>query len=198
MSVAASPAGDRVYVTGHSTGAGSRLDYATVAYRAATGARQWVRRYDGPGKNGDGARSVAVSPSGRTVFVTGTSFGRGTGDDYATLAYRAATGARQWVSRYNGPRNTFDVANSLAVDPTSGKVYVTGVVGAFTESGDYATVAYRPATGTRLWVRFYNGPIGTNVAQAVAVNPVTGAVVVTGDSFGKTSGWDYATVAYSR
>jgi hypothetical protein len=46
-----------------------------MAYNAATGAQLWVKRYAGLAKGGIGtqAYSVAVSPSGTTVYVTGFS-----------------------------------------------------------------------------------------------------------------------------
>jgi len=69
-------------------GQGTGPDYATVAYSAATGKQLWVSRYRGPGKGNDGACCVAVSRGGTRVFVTGTSHGRTTGNDYATVAYR--------------------------------------------------------------------------------------------------------------
>ena len=53
-----------------------------------------------PGNGVDDASAVAVSPDGRTVFVTGSSVGRANVDDYATVAYSAATGRRLWASRY--------------------------------------------------------------------------------------------------
>lgn len=67
-----------------------RYDYGTVAYRAFSGARLWVRRYNGPGGNDDFAVAIAAGP-GR-VFLTGESFGAGNGRNnqvfYATVAYR--------------------------------------------------------------------------------------------------------------
>jgi hypothetical protein len=81
---------------------------------------------------------VAVSPGGGAVFVTGTSQ-----DDYATVAYNAATGARRWASRYNGPQNKDDFASSLAVSPGGSAVFVTGTTATFTSSADYATIAYK-------------------------------------------------------
>jgi hypothetical protein len=75
-----------VFVTGDSSGAASQDDYATVAYNATTGAKLWVKRYNGPGHSTDRANSVAVSPSGKQVFVTGYSASATLDYDYATIA----------------------------------------------------------------------------------------------------------------
>ena len=197
-SVAVSPTGGTVFVTGTSFGVTSGLDYATIAYRAATGARLWVSRYNGPGDDLDAALSVASSPGGRTVFVTGLSAGTTSSLDYATIAYRATTGARLWVSRYNGPGNSIDAAQSIAISPAGGTVFVTGQSTGITSGRDYATIAYRATTGAQSWVRRYNGP-GNNFDQpwSVAVSPAGRKVFVTGESVGTTSGFDYATIAYA-
>ena len=60
-----------MFVTGARAGRAADSDYATVAYSAATGGQLWVSRYHGPASGFDGADSVAVSPGGATVFVTG-------------------------------------------------------------------------------------------------------------------------------
>ena len=145
-SVAVSPGGSRVFVIGESRGA-TTTDYATVAYSAATGARLWVQRYNGPGHGNDSAWSVAVSPGGSRVFVTGGSRGTRSGPDYATVAYSAATGGRLWVTRYNGPGNGNDSAYSVAVSPGGSRVFVTGGSRGTRSGPDYATVAYSAATG---------------------------------------------------
>ena len=197
LSVAVSPSGGAVFVTGLSTGIGSSSDYATVAYDAATGSQQWVKRYNGPGNGEDGASSVAVSPSGGTVFVTGSSSGSGSGYDYATAAYDAATGSKLWVRRYNGPGNTDDAAFSVAVSPAGDTVFVTGYSIGAASGYDYATVAYDATTGARLWVARYNGPGNSeDEAYSMAVSPTGGTVFVTGQSAGGSSSLDYATVAY--
>src|SRR5690348_5223162 len=130
-----------MFVTGYSTGLPSTgSDYATVAYNASTGAQRWVKRYNG-GVGDDYAHSVAVS--GSTVYVTGYSRGTNDAFDYATVAYGAATGAQQWMKRYNGAASGGRGANSVAVSPDGKAVFVTGSSSGGSATGyDYATVAY--------------------------------------------------------
>jgi outer membrane protein assembly factor BamB len=189
MSLAVSPDGGMVFITG---GSGDG-DYLTVAYDAATGTQKWLKRYNGPSNGRDGAASVAVSPDGGTVFVTGTSAGATT-SDYATVAYNAATGARLWAHRYNGPANGYDTAQSVVASPGGSMVFVTGTSDAST-GVDYATVAYNAVTGAQSWVRRYTGEADMNAS--VAVSPDGSTVFVTGTRVWQTTGEDYATVAYN-
>ena len=195
-SVAVSPGGGTVFVTGSSPGSTSFQDYATVGYNAATGAQLWVSRYNGPDNGVDEASSAAVSPDGKTVFVTGYSYGTTAGEvDYATVAYSAATGAQLWVERYISP-SLQGFATSVAVSPGGKAVFVTGYSGSQTTGGyDYATVAYNTVTGAQLWVKRYNGPAGDDFAHSMTVSGNT--VFVTGSSIGTNNGYDYATVAYN-
>ena len=194
--LAVSPDGSRVFVTGESMGSTSNLDYATVAYDAATGAKLWVKRYNGPANYHDGAFALAVSPDGAKVFVTGGSAAGRTSGDYATVAYDAASGAQLWVGRYNGPANDDDGAQALGVSPDGSKVFVTGH--SYGSSGylDYATVAYDAASGAKLWAKRYSGSVNDAVGDALAVSPDGSKVFVTGESFGPSGSFDYATVAY--
>ena len=198
-SIAVSPGGGPVFVTGGSQGTRSGLDYATVAYRAVTGARLWTARYNGPGNGSDTAYSVAVSPGGSRVFVTGESRGARSGPDYATVAYSAVTGARLWVARYNGPGNGSDEAYSVAVSPGGSLVFVTGGSRGTRSGADYATVAYSAATGARLWVTRYNGPATyDDAARSVAVSPGGSAVYVTGGSNPGSATLAYSAVTGAR
>jgi hypothetical protein len=60
-----SPDGSMVAVTGFSTGTTTSYDYATVVYSASTGAKLWVKRYDGPSNSDDLAYALRVSPTDR-------------------------------------------------------------------------------------------------------------------------------------
>jgi DNA-binding beta-propeller fold protein YncE len=193
--VAVSPDGSAVFVTGYARGWGTRTDYATVAYDAATGRQLWASRYNGPANGDDGASSVVVSPDGSTVFVTGNSLDLAGGYDYATVAYSAATGQQLWVSRY-GSGNGDDEARSVVVSPDGSTVFVTGSSGNETGYG-YGTVAYSAATGGQLWASRYNGPKKDDDASSMMVSPDGSTVFVTGKSLKLAGGYDYATVAYS-
>ena len=177
-----------VYVTGWSEGLGSSSDYATIKYDA-TGNQLWAARYNGPGNGYDEARALVVDSSG-VVYVTGGSTGLGSDWDYVTIKYNAS-GNQLWVGRYNGPGNSIDVAEDLAVDG-SGNVYVTGASEGSGTSYDYATIKYN-ASGNQLWVARYNAVNSLDIAWALAVDG-SGNVYVTGESHDASI--DYATIKY--
>jgi DNA-binding beta-propeller fold protein YncE len=190
--VAVSPDGSRVFVTGYSSGPHPSpfMDYATVAYDGATGQRLWARRYDGPASERDDASSVALSPDGATVFVTGESTGSASGFDFATIAYDASTGSELWVKRYKGPDNGFDDAGGLGVSPDSTLVFVTGGSTSDASGYDYATIAYEVSTGAKQWARRYDSPTGSDdSARALAVSADGTRVFVSGVSISAT-GYD--------
>lgn len=129
---------------------------------------------------------MALSPSGRTVFVTGSSQdSRATGVDYKTVAYSAATGRKLWASR----SDLGGEADSVAVSRAGTTIYVTG------RGNGYATIAYRAATGRQLWASTYHGPKHNDGACCVAVNQAGTKVFVSGNSEGRISDL-YTTIAY--
>ena len=192
-------ASGNVFVTGTSIGTVANSDYVTIGYSGA-GVPMWTNRYNGPGNWEDQATGIAVDGSGN-VFVTGRSAGSGGGDfplDYATIAYSGA-GVPLWTNRYNGPSNSDDGANAVAVDG-SGNVLVTGYSGYWNRFDwiyDYTTIAYSGA-GVPLWTRRYRPGNGPNQPVALAVD-ASGNVFVTGRyyPFGSNGAADSATIAYS-
>jgi hypothetical protein len=153
---------------------------------------EWVARYNGPGNTQDQAYAVAADAAGN-VYVTGSSQGSSTGDDYATIKY-SPNGDQLWVARYNGPGGSGDNARAIAVD-AAGNVYVTGDSwGGSGSSYDFATIKY-DSDGNQLWVARYNGPSsGADYASMISVDS-SGNVYVAGRSWGNN--WDYAVVKYS-
>ncbi len=192
QAVAVSPNGTRVFTTGRSVSNSTSEDYATVAYDSS-GTQLWAKRYDGPGHLIDEANAIAVSPDGARVFIAGASFGAGTGEDYATIAYDAATGARLWVRRFDDTAHGFDVAHDVAVSPGGKLVYVTG--GSQGHLFDYFTIAYDAATGAKRWAKRFNGPANEE-DTAYALGVAGGRVYVTGDSEDSNSQPHVTTVAY--
>src|SRR5258706_11938019 len=73
-----------VYVTGQSDDANAtNCHYVTIKYNQA-GDSIWVRNYFGTGNSYDVPHAIAVDASGN-VYVTGQSYGNGTGFDIATI-----------------------------------------------------------------------------------------------------------------
>jgi hypothetical protein len=189
-----------VYVTGECKNVGTAEDYVTIKY-LPNGDIGWQRSYDGPGiapepEMDDVARAIAVDASGN-VYVTGESYGNGTGFDYATIKYLPNGDVTPgWPRRYNGPGNYDDYATAISLDGF-GNVYVTGESYGNGTGADYATIKYYP-NGDIAWVRTYNGPLnGGDRANAIAVDG-SGNVYVTGASSDTSSGWysDYLTIKY--
>ena len=118
---------------------------ARIPLRAVSpGTQLWAKRYNGPHGEAQ-ATSVAVSPNGSTVFVTGYSLGS-FGLDYGTVAYNATTGAQVWAKRYNNPSNGNDQAYSVTVSPSGSTVFVTGFSSVSSTDGRFTTIAYNAAT----------------------------------------------------
>lgn len=128
-----------VYVTGCSGLSDATYDYLTIKYNSS-GVQKWVATYNGSGNGADIAYSIAVDRQSN-VYVTGSStVSPGPANDFTTIKYDSL-GLEQWVQRYNGPGNAWDVAYSIAVDWQS-NVYITGASEGLSGDYDYATIKY--------------------------------------------------------
>jgi uncharacterized delta-60 repeat protein len=180
-----------VFVTGSSS-SGTSADYLTIKYSPA-GIPLWTNRYNGAANGNDQASGIAVATNGN-VFVTGSSSNSGTYSDITTIAY-SNSGNPLWTNSYNGPANTNDFPNAIAVAP-NGNVIVTGYSFNSANDSDFVTIAYS-AGGTPLWTNRYNGTAnGADRANCIAVDQ-NGNVFVSGSAAGTGSSLDCATVAYS-
>jgi DNA-binding beta-propeller fold protein YncE len=182
--------------TGHSSGTGQIhvakgvLNSVDSGVLTVVKAEEWVATYDGPVSGNDQVAAMTVDSSGNT-YVTGSSAGNGTGNDYATVKYNSA-GVQHWVPspRYTGPVNPLYPQQAIAVD-SWGNVYVAGSAG-----GAIVTIKYN-SSGSQQWVATYNGyaHAAYDGAYGIAVNSsgdvyVVGMIKITGDSSA------YATVKY--
>ena len=186
---------NNVYVTGGSSGSGTRYDYATIKYNSA-GVQQWVETYNGPANYDDTANDIAVDNSGN-VYVTGSSDGASSdNEDFATIKYNTA-GSQQWLARYDGGGGGDD-AYAMSMDG-NGSLYVTGESRAPVSpySYDYLTVRYNVNNGDTIWTARYNGPASGIDLPLSVVPDQSGNVFVTGYSDGGGTGYDYATLKYN-
>ena len=112
-----------VYVTGYSYTNGASNDYITLKYDS-TGVQQWVTQYNGTGNNADLAAAIALDNAGN-VFITGSSKGAGSLEDYQTIKYCQFTAdAGNDVSICPGTSTPLSVtpvgASSYSWTPTTG------------------------------------------------------------------------------
>ncbi|MHB1877138.1 MAG: PQQ-binding-like beta-propeller repeat protein [Streptosporangiaceae bacterium] len=179
------PDGRTVVVAGTGRSGTKPFRCATVGYDAGTGARQWARSY-GEIRRSDSATALAVSPTGKTVYLTGTTTSP---ESFLAVAYDAATGARAWA-RDSEPSPAPAEVTGAAVG-RSGTLYVIGDVG----YGWFATVAYSPA-GRRIWTSRFGRRNSMTPVWSDVVSPVSGEVYVTGYTGGQSARTDnYLTIA---
>ncbi|MBA3649096.1 MAG: SBBP repeat-containing protein [Chitinophagales bacterium] len=131
-----------VYVTGGDEKTAYNGDYLTIKY-SPSGNVKWTARYAGSGGDNDEAYAIAVDKSGN-VYVTGNENGFVYNSNIGTVKY-SSSGVEQWVKIYDGPRDSVDAGNAIAVDAL-GNVYVGGVSTA-KNSVDFTTIKY-PAGST--------------------------------------------------
>jgi len=138
----------------------------------------WDSRYDGPMSGIDRVASVAMSPDGTKVYVTGESYGMLHGLDYLTLAYDAADGTLLWEARFDGPLAKNDSATQVLPSPDGTVVFVTGPsVGFWEDDWDYVTLAYDAADGTTLWEQRYHSHQRGEFWNSVIATSGDGAVL---------------------
>lgn len=182
---------DNVYVTGTSSGGGTRSDFATVSYDAR-GVQRWVKRYNGSANLDDQAAAIAID-SGGGIYAAGTSV-VDSAVSYFVIRY-GFNEAPVWPVRYEGPGVSFDVVDDMVAD-SAGNVYLTGGSYSPESSMDVLTMKYN-AAGTVEWSARYGGLRATyEEGVAIAIDG-TGAAYVTGLTFNSGGITDYLTIKYT-
>jgi uncharacterized delta-60 repeat protein len=182
-----------IYITGGSRGSGTNLDYSTIKYDPS-GNVIWNSRYAGPGNGDDDAYHIILDNSGN-VYVTGASTGEGTGYDYCVVKYNSS-GVQQWAARYNGPANGNDEIYGIAVNSSTGDVYVTGYSTGTGTLSDICTVKYN-SSGVQQWVVRLNGTANDDDYGNSMVMDALGNIYVTGGLTSADNDMDYVTIKYN-
>ena len=154
----------------------------------------WVNHYTSGLLQGKAQFAAMTTDALGNVYATGMILNMSSSEDYITVKYNSA-GVVQWTAIYNGPGNSYDAVNSIAVDEL-GNVYVTGGSNGVNTSRDFATIKYN-ANGEEQWVARYDGS-GSEAGDSAndIVIDESGNIYVTGGSDSNTSG-DYATIKYN-
>ncbi|PCJ27233.1 MAG: hypothetical protein COA97_04520 [Flavobacteriales bacterium] len=168
------------YVTGSSDAGSQGSNFVTIQYNSA-GVQQWATSYNGPGNSIDAATQIKLDAS-FNVYVSGASTGSGTDLDIATIKYNN-TGTQQWVSRFDGALNFFDVPEALFIDNLN-NVYVAGATyGGLATENDYVTIKINNA-GTQQWARILDGSLNDEDKAFDVLADQNQNVYVTGRSMG--------------
>jgi DNA-binding beta-propeller fold protein YncE len=167
--VLVSPGGSAVFILG----SGPLL----AAYDARTGAVRWM---DALNPSLITPQSMAVSPDGSKVVVTGLRFG-GTGNFLRAVAYDSATGTTIWSRQVQGAHGS-SFGCTAAFSPDSATVYIAGATRMAGNNNLYSAGvwAYNAVTGASAWQRTLPavGP-GTGNCVLAAVSPDGTRVFVT-------------------
>jgi len=180
-----------IYVTGVSWGGATNYDFATVKYDP-NGNELWAARYSTPGDEGDYGYYIDTDPWDN-VYVSGYSYGFGTGSDYITIKYDS-DGNELWVARYNGTGDGSDSPENIHVD-AQGNVYITGRNTAIGPQVDVATVKY-DTNGNQLWAATYDGLDHDYDGGKAVMTDAQGNVYVTGFVTGAGGEYDCVTLKY--
>lgn len=190
-------AASNVYVTGNHEFSieTTYFDFRVAKYNSV-GTLQWsVTEDSGFGKL-DTPFAMALDAS-NNVIVTGSGFTDILNEeDFMTVKFSGATGARLWKRLYAGDAEALDVANAVVVG-SSNNVYVTGKSKSIASSEDYYTIAYN-SSGTELWSSRYTTPgLRYDEAKDIRISADGLSLYVTGYSFYPATNNDFATLKYN-
>ncbi|HMS64684.1 MAG TPA: SBBP repeat-containing protein [Ignavibacteria bacterium] len=178
-----------IVISGYRTEVRTGKDFCTVKYNSA-GDQLWMQTYNGSGRNvvynDDEVSSLIISPKGM-IYVTGYSYGIGTGKDFVTIKY-SVDGYEDWVSRVNylsdvNIESSDDEPKAAGFD-LRGNYFITGKTLSSANGGSDIMTVKLNSSGELQWIKTFDSPQFMNTedaAEALAVDP-SGNVIVTGYS----------------
>jgi len=189
-SVALDAAGNVVIVgySQNSTGLPEDLtnyDIFVAKYNGATGAMLWHELYRVSGTTNNRAMSVALDPD-NDPYVTGFVVNAAGNEDFYTIKYNGATGARIWERAYDGPVQGDDRAVAVRVDPIAGSnpldgnIVVVGTQLTEADDQDIHLIRYNRA-GDLVWERTLQRPHIDDAAVAMTMD-AAGYIYIAADS----------------
>lgn len=185
-----------IYVTGgsYTQNIAIKQDYYTIKVNGANGNEIWGALYNGSGDDTDIGNSV-VSDTNGNVYVTGSSMGNGTAQDFATVCY-TENGSQLWAYRYAGPGAGYDVGAKLILDD-NGEIYASGTSYLSATNNDYLTLKF-DSLGNKLWETRFDGPAsGADNAIDMFVDDGNN-IYITGKSKAAATNFDYRTIKYCQ
>ncbi|MEO0110550.1 MAG: SBBP repeat-containing protein [candidate division WOR-3 bacterium] len=154
-----------IYVTGWSEDEHGYRDILTIKY-SPSGDILWIKRYNNGLSNHHDEPTKMVIDLQNNIYITGFSYNWGTGYDYLLIKYDKE-GNERWVRMYNGPGDSTDKSNSVAVDK-EGNIYIAGMSYGLETKGDFATVKY-DSLGNLIWVRRFDDTLNFYNDEALGV-----------------------------
>jgi len=182
----------KVYVTGTCKEITSGYDFLTIKYDSL-GSQSWARKFNGLGNGTDIAKVVIADPP-NNIYVTGKSYGAGTGFDIVTVKYDSS-GNQIWSKSFNRNGTDDDEPSSMTFD-SEGNIIITGKSKSPTSNADIITLKY-DFSGNLLFSHFYNGASnGNDEGNSISADGF-GNVYVCGKSQSTIGNQDLIVIKYN-
>lgn len=182
---------DNIYVAGNTKSFGvGEEDVFLLKYEPISGTLQWQKTWGG--NDHDRASSVTVDPSSGNIYLVGVThgFGAGSGDVFL-LNYEPISGTLQWKRTWGGTGNEGGGAHraSVAVDSSSGNIYVAGGTRSFSTPYEEVFLLKYDSTGTLLEQKVWGEGINGKIGRVDSVAVYGSNVFLAGQTNGYTSQW---------
>lgn len=195
------PDGQTVYAAGDSADPSRSIGFVIVATDAEDGTQRWATSFAPQDSEFERPATMAISPDGSKLFVTGWSAVTDPGKhlgfnyDYLTIAVDTSNGDVLWSRRFDGAGADMDLAWSVVADDE--RAYISGRSAAISGHPDMTdedaiTIAYDAVTGEIEWKASYDYEGGSEQGIALAVDPIRERVFVVGLGKGDQSDFDVA------